>query len=90
MCSLSCNGQEAGTEVLWAAVPYRDANMELSPGRLIAYAATRFENGLLVKLWDSQDWNHQFTYNKFGIPVVANGKLYLPTYDGSVIVYGLA
>ncbi|HEY4011822.1 MAG TPA: hypothetical protein VGM06_00680 [Polyangiaceae bacterium] len=90
MLSLSCNAQEAGTEVLWAAIPYKDANMELSPGRLVAYAATRFENGLFVKLWDSQDWNHQFTFNKFGIPVVANGKLFLPTYDGSVIVYGLA
>lgn len=90
MLSVSCNGQVANTAVLWATVPYKDANNTLSPGRLIAYAATRFQNGLMVKLWDSQDWNHQFTHNKFGPPVVANGQLYLPTYDGSVIVYGLA
>jgi hypothetical protein len=43
----------------------------------------------MVKLWDSQDWNHQFTFNKFGVPVVANGMLYLPTYDGAVVVYGI-
>jgi hypothetical protein len=90
MLSLSCNGNQPGTAVLWACVPYKDANMELSPGRLVAYAATKFQNGHLQKLWDSQDWNHQFTHNKFGTVVVANGKLYLPTYDGNVIVYGLA
>jgi hypothetical protein len=90
MMSVSCNGDQPGTAVLWACVPYNDANMSLSPGRLIAYAATRFQNGLLVKLWDSQDWSQAFTHNKFSPPVVANGKLFLPTYDGQVIVYGLA
>jgi hypothetical protein len=90
MLSVSCNGRQPGTAVLWATVPYDDANMMLTAGRFVAYAATRFENGLLVKLWDSQDWNHAFTFNKFGPPVVANGKIYVPTYDGSVIVYGLA
>jgi hypothetical protein len=70
-------------------VPYGDANRTLSAGRLIAYAATRFANGQMVKLWDSRDWNHQFTFNKFGVPVVANGMLYLPTYDGAVVVYGI-
>jgi hypothetical protein len=90
MLTLSCDGEQAGTAVLWATVPYKDANMVLSPGRLVAYAATRFDQGHLVKLWDSQDWNHQFTFNKFGPPVVANGKLLVPTYDGRVVVYGLA
>jgi hypothetical protein len=90
MLSVSCNDRQAGSAVLWACIPYNDANMMLSPGRLLAYAATRFEDGLMVKLWDSQDWNHQFTFNKFGPPVVANGKLFLPTYEGAVIVYGLA
>jgi hypothetical protein len=90
MVSLSSNGKEPGTAVLWACIPHDDANATLSPGRLVAYAATRFDNGMLVKLWDSQDWNHRFTHNKFGAPVVANGKLYVPTYDGTVIVYGLA
>lgn len=90
MLTLSCRGATKGTSVLWATVPYNDANQALTAGRLVAYGATQFQNGLLVKLWDSQDWNHQFTFNKFSPPVVANGKLFLPTYDGSVIVYGLA
>jgi hypothetical protein len=90
MLSLSANGQEAGSAVLWALVPYKDANLAVSPGRLIAYSATRFVNGQFVKLWDSQDWAHQFAHNKFGAAVVANGKVFVPTYQGSVIVYGLA
>lgn len=90
MLSLSCNGTERGSAVLWACVPYDNANTMKSAGRLLAYGATNVRNGLLVKLWDSQDWNQQFTHNKFGCPVVANGKLFVPTYDGSVLVFGLA
>jgi hypothetical protein len=89
MLTVSSNGAQDSTAILWACVPYGDANRTLSAGRLIAYAATRFANGQMVKLWDSQDWNHQFTFNKFGVPVVANGMLYLPTYDGAVVVYGI-
>lgn len=90
MLTVSCDGQTPGTSILWACVPYKNGNTELSPGRLIAYAATQFQNGFMMKLWDSQDWGHQFTHNKFGVPVVANGKVFVPTYDGSTIVYGLA
>jgi hypothetical protein len=41
-------------------------------------------------LWDSQDWNLTFSFCKFTPPVVANGKLYVPTYDARVDAYGLA
>jgi len=90
MLTLSCDASKPGTAILWASIPYDDANLKVSAGRLVAYAATQFRNGLLVKLWDSQDWAHQFTYNKFNPPVVAGGKVFVPTYSGSVIVYGLA
>lgn len=90
MLSVSCNDKQPNTAVLWATIPYNDANLRLSAGRFIAYSATEFRDGQLVRLWDSQDWNHQFIYNKFSPPVVANGKVYLPTYSGSVVVYGLA
>jgi hypothetical protein len=90
MLSLSCNGQEPGTAVLWACVPYQDANARVSAGRLVAYAATQFKDGMLTKLWDSQDWNQGFAHNKFGPPVVANGKVFVPTYQGEVLVFGLA
>jgi len=93
MISLSANG--TGDGIVWASVPYKDANMELSPGRFLAYDAANFGkfgdgSRSIVPLWDSQQWNWQFTHNKFNRPVVWNGKVFLPTYDGNVLVLGLA
>lgn len=93
MISLSANGNQDG--VLWACIPYTDANMGLSPGRFLAYDAANFGkysdgSGSIPPLWDSQQWNWQFTYNKFNRPVVWNGRVFLPTYDGNVWVLGLA
>ena len=94
MC-LSANGATPNTAVLWACIPYFDANTAVSPGRLLAYDATSFGtfadgSKQLRVLWDSQDWNLGFSFCKFTPPVVANGKLYVPTYDARVDVYGLA
>jgi len=93
MISLSANGDTGG--IVWASIPYLDANTELSPGRFLAYDAANFGHfsdgsGSIVPLWDSQDWNWQFTHNKFNRPVVWNGKVFLPTYDAEVLVLGLA
>ncbi len=89
MISLSANGDTDG--ILWASMPYTDANMELSPGRFLAYDAANFGryadgSGSIVPLWDSQQWNWQFTHNKFNRPVVWNGKVFLPTYQGQVLI----
>jgi hypothetical protein len=93
MISLSANGDHDG--VIWASIPYLDANMEISPGRFLAYDAAEFGrysdgSGSIPPLWDSQDWNWQFTHNKFNRPVVWNGRIYLPTYSGEIWVLGLA
>jgi hypothetical protein len=40
-------------------------------------------------LWNSDRWNIQFNHNKFNLPVICNGKIYIPTYDGTIDVYGL-
>ncbi len=95
MMCLSADGAAPNTAVLWACIPYLDANMMVSPGRLLAYDATSFGtfgdgSKQLRVLWDSQDWNLDFSFCKFTPPVVVNGKLYVPTYDGRVDVYGLA
>jgi hypothetical protein len=93
MISLSANDDNDG--IVWASVPYSDANMQLSPGRFLAYDAVQLGkysdgSGSIVPLWDSQQWNWQFTHNKFNRPVVWNGRVFLPTYDGNVLVLGLA
>ena len=59
MISLSANGGEEG--IVWALIPAGDANMELTPGRLLAYDASNFGvfgdgSKQLVVLWDSWDW----------------------------------
>jgi hypothetical protein len=69
--------------------------MEISPGRFLAYDASDFGafsdgSGWIKPLWDSQQWNWQFSHNKFNRPVIWNGRVFLSTYDGDVIVLGLA
>ena len=92
--SLSSNENKAGTAVLWAVIPYGDANSTITNGRLLAYDPDNFityddgSKGLRV-LWDSQRWGVTFIYNKFNVPVVSGGKLFVPTYSGTVDVYGL-
>lgn len=95
MISLSADPATPHTGVVWATVPYIDANTKVSAGRLLAYDATRFDtfadgSAKLRVLWDSQDWNLQFSFNKFNRPVVFDGRLYVPTYDDRVDVYELA
>ena len=82
---------------MWALVPDGDANMTLTAGRLVAYDAVNFgryadSSQQLLVLWDSQNWGAgcAFTHPKFNRPVVWNGKVYVPTYDARVDVYGLA
>jgi hypothetical protein len=95
MISVSGDGTTRHSGVVWALIPYADANMAVVAGRLLAYDATNFGtfgdgSKQLQVLWDSQDWNIQFSFNKFNRPVVFDGKLIVPTYDDRVDVYGLA
>lgn len=87
--AVSSNGGKAGTGILWAMMPYGNANTQVTTGRLIAYSADP-TNGTLEKLWDSQDWNIQIVFNKFGSIVVSGGKVRYATYDDQVLTFGLA
>jgi len=95
--SLSADGDKPGTALLWALIPYGDANAEITPGRLLCYDPENFVPGAseyggqqLKVLWDSQQWGITFSHPKFNVPVVSGGKIFVPTYDGRVDVYGLA
>ena len=89
MMTLSANGAIEDTAILWCLQPYGNANKTVTDGRLIAYGADWIDNGQLVKIWDSQDWNVAFKFCKFNIPTCVNGKLYVPTYDARIMVFGL-
>jgi hypothetical protein len=95
MLCLSCEGAQPNTGLVWALVPAGDANKELTPGILYCYDADNFitdpdGSKKLKVLWKSSDWGLQFTHPKFNVPVVSGGRVYVPTYDARVDVYGLA
>ena len=89
MLSLSANGTNAGTGILWAAHQYSgNANNAVRPGILRAFDAQNVTN----ELWNSQQYAARDSvgmYAKFVPPTVANGKVYLATFSGQVNVYGL-
>lgn len=89
MC-ISANGSKTGTPLIYASIPYGNANETISPGRFLIYDAEHFVNGAIKPLWDSQQWNIAYSHNKFNVPVVSGGKVFLPTYDDQVLVFGLA
>lgn len=91
--ALSANGGTGG--IVWAMIPYGDANMEITNSRMLAYDAEAFGHfngggGEIVPLWDSQDWNWNILHPKFNRPIVADGKVLVPTYGGQLLVVELA
>jgi len=95
MITLSSNGQIPHSGIVWSLAPLNgDANTKVVQGVLRAYDATDFDsdghgNMFMRLLWHSDQWNIFFNHNKFNLPIVANGKVYVATYDGRVDVYGL-
>jgi hypothetical protein len=87
-CSVSTNNWAAGTSILWCSIPYGNANAELTTGRFIAYDPENLTaDGHLQKLWDSRDWGIVYQYNKFMPPVIWNGEILLPNYNGGVMLF---
>jgi hypothetical protein len=86
--SLSANGSQSGTGILWAPIAQLGGHIPGVTGVLHALDASN----LSTDLWNSElDPNRDRAGNfaKFNPPTVANGKVYLPTFSGQVIVYGL-
>lgn len=94
--SITLAGNNGADAIVVAMIPYTDANMGLSAGRFLVYDAQNFvknpdgSSGLQV-LWDSEAWgpDHAFTHPKFNRPIVWRGRIYRPTYDGRIDVYGI-
>jgi outer membrane protein assembly factor BamB len=96
--TVSANGNTPNTGIVWATAPLdNDANKFVVEGILRAYDATNFDpipntdgTQRLKKLWDSKQIpGNVFNHSKFCPPFVADGKVFVPTYDGRVDVYGL-
>lgn len=97
MLALSSNGTTPNTGIVWALAPIDgDANHDTVPGIARAYDATNLDptpidpfTPRLRLLWDSARTGINFTHSKFCTPVVADGQLFVPTYDGRVDMYML-
>jgi len=96
---ISANGSKPNTGIVWATAPISgDANRFVVKGILRAYDATNLDpvknldgTPRLKLLWDSTHIpGNTFNHSKFCPPVVADGKVFVATYDGRVDVYGLA
>jgi hypothetical protein len=85
--SLSANGVKLGTGILWAVVNQSDADGMTVQGTLHAYNAQNVSD----ELWNSDmvPGDVLGSLAKFVPPTIANGKVYMATFDGRVLVYGL-
>ena len=89
MVSISANGNMAGTGIVWASHSHdRNANQQVTTGILRAYDAS----DLTRELWNSKqnpERDDVGTFAKFCPPTVANGKVYMASFSGSLAVYGI-
>ncbi len=84
--TLSANGTEDGSGILWETAG--NFNDTTAPGALHAYDASN----LARELWNSDmnpDRDSMGPVIKFVNPTVANGKVYVPSFNNTVVVYGL-
>jgi len=91
MLVLTARADGDNTAVLWALMPwYGNANTTITPGRMVAYGANwvNAAGPNLVKLWDSADWDIKYMHAKFNILTPFNNRLFVPSYDGRILVMG--
>ncbi len=85
--SISSNGSQASTGIVWAAKPNLNPDHMTVAGTFYAFNALT-----LAKLWATTDVPARDgfgNYAKFVPPTVANGKVYLATHSKQLVVYGL-
>ena len=85
--TLSANGSQPGTGIIWGSVPAASSDGSSVAGSFYAFSA----EDVSQDLWDSTQnpADDVGTFAKFSAPTVANGKVYLPTFSGALNVYGL-
>jgi hypothetical protein len=87
--SISSNGTTEGSGIIWASMPYTaDSVHQTVAGELRAFDVT----DLATELWNSKEDDNRDDvgdFGKFNPPTIVNGKVYLGTFSGQLIVYGL-
>jgi outer membrane protein assembly factor BamB len=84
MLAISANGNTAGTGIVWALLPYAgDANQQRGvQAQLLAFDAQNIKNDIFRSSPpdDPAGPNSVGLFAKFAPPIVANGKVFVPTY----------
>jgi hypothetical protein len=83
--TISANGDQDDSGILWETTG--NYNDQFAPGTLHAFDASN-----LNELWNSDmnpDSDGMGAVAKFVSPTVVNGKVYVPTFSKTVVVYGL-
>jgi hypothetical protein len=86
--TVSANGSQPGTGIIWSSMP---TNQDGIHG-LVAGILRAFDAESLNQIWNSDQnaaRDRVGTLMKFVPPVVVNGRVYLPSHDNAVHVYGL-
>ncbi|HLQ45226.1 MAG TPA: PQQ-binding-like beta-propeller repeat protein, partial [Planctomycetaceae bacterium] len=74
---------------LRSRVSARRATLQTSACDATEFGSNPDGSKFLKLLWNSHQIDgNKFRFSKFCPPVVANGKVYVTTYDGRVDVYG--
>jgi len=89
--TLSASGTDAATGIVWATMPFNgNANHEVVRGALRAFDASDVSKG---QLWGSEDTGNPNDgvgfFAKFNPPVVANGKVFIATFQQENIDNGI-
>jgi len=84
MLTLSSNGSDDTTAVLWASLPkHDDAFIHDVAGVLYAFNPA----DLRTPLWSNANQVPDYGFAKYCPPTVTNGRVYLATFSGTVDVY---
>jgi hypothetical protein len=86
--TVSANGGDVDSGIVWAVTTQSTRSGGLNPGTLRAFRASDVRQEIYNSdMNNARDSLGAFT--KFAPPVVANGKVYVPTQTKTVSVYGL-
>src|SRR5262245_56350806 len=86
--TVSANGADVNSGIVWAVTTQSARSGGLNPGTLRAFRASDVRQEIYNSDTNTaRDALGAFT--KFAPPVVANGKVYVPTQTKAVVVYGL-
>ncbi len=83
--SLSANGRTLGTGILWF-ISSPTGTVASYPGILYAFDAETLE---MLYSSETNPFDRLGDYPRFNAPIIADGRVYVPTFSNKLVVYGM-